>query len=143
MIFNRHNYLSDIIKYWKDEKPSQIGIGLFERHEDFTISKIYGRTDLGLINHTDGKQYVFELDGFHYCNPPKEVRLQFYKEICEEMEQILRSIHFQNWLKRQTIERISYSQLTELLQQGLDSFDYEEAFKMFSDIFSFETQTNK
>jgi len=134
MLFNRHNYLQDIIKYWSEEKPSNIGLGFFKRNEDYSITKTNGRSDLGMINHTDGKQYVFELVGFKYCNPPLEVKEKMYFEINSNMEQILRSIHFHNWLENQVIIEMPYSEIIILLQKGLNSFTYEEALQLFAKI---------
>jgi hypothetical protein len=131
MLFNRHDYIDDIRRYWNNNQSSNIGIGFFKRNEDFTITKTFGRSDLGLINHSDGKQYVYELEGFIYSNPPKEVIEEMLKEIVQNMDQVLRSIHFHNWLSKQEIINMPVEEVINLLQQGLDSFNYSEALLLF------------
>jgi hypothetical protein len=130
MIFNRHSYIEDLKQYWDNTEKSNIGIGMFKRNDDFTVSKSYGRTDICLINHTDKRQYFFELNGYSN-NTPQEVREIMLKEICSNMEEVLRSIHFHNWLSKQIITNMPIKECISLLQEGLDSFSFEEAIKLF------------
>ena len=65
MVINRYDMLSYISRYWSKEEPSNIGAGLLKRdNETFLITKTYGRTDIVLINHKDGKQYTFGPKGW-------------------------------------------------------------------------------
>lgn len=132
MVFNRHDYINQMNQYWNNTNPSNVGVGMFKRNDDFTITKTFGRTDLALINHTDDNQYVFELTGFSRPNSvPKEVKEQMYSILVNNMESVLRSLHFQNWLSNQTIKNMPFQETIDLLQKGLDSFDYAEALSLF------------
>ena len=132
MLINRHCILEDVLKYWNNNNPSTIGLGRLKRNnETFLISKTYGREDLILINHTDGNQYCYYPYGWNNSNTPKEVKEQGYKEICNNMEQFLRSIHFINWFNQQSIVDMPFNDVVTLLQQGLNSFNYEEALSLF------------
>jgi len=131
MLINRHDDLQDIKNYWNHSNPSNIGLGRFNRsNETFLISKCWGREDLVLINHTNGQQYCYEPYGWP-GNTPNEVKEIGYKEISDNFEQFLRSLHYLNWLDNQEIVNMSVEELIRLLQKGLDSFSYVEALALF------------
>jgi len=62
---------------------------------------------------------------------PNEVKEIGYKEISDNFEQFLRSLHYLNWLNKQEIVNMSVEELMRLLQTGLDSFNYVEALELF------------
>ena len=130
MIFNRHNLINEVKEYWDNDKESNIGLGRLKRNNDFTVTKTYGREDICLINYTDGNQYCFEPYGFSR-NTPEEVKEIMLQEICPNIEQVLRSLHFINWFNQQTIVNMPVKDCISLLQKGLDSFSFVEAMKLF------------
>lgn len=134
MFIKRHDDLEGLIMHWNHNLPSNIGLGNFRRNNNTClITKCIGRTDLVLINHTDGNQYCFEIYGY-YHNTPNEVKEQILEVISNNFNEFLRSLHYLNWLKNQNIKDMSFNDVTKLIMEGLDSFKYLEAIELFGKI---------